>query len=118
MQHKCLVAHAPVLLGDGPLITHIGDPHLQKAPAARQKPKRRVDELTCQRLRTTSTPLPSVADRNCVSKLRSRELAICRASSPILSSTGHLPALAVPYTSAPKCLHSCTAAIPTPPAAA
>jgi len=29
-------------------------------------------------LRTTSTPLPAVADRNCVSKLRSRELASVR----------------------------------------
>ena len=93
-------------------------------PISRKRPPRgrsRSDASTnspVSELRTTSTPSPSVADRISSRSSASRELAMCLASNPILSSTGHLPALAVPYTSAPKCRHSCTAAIPTPPAAA
>jgi hypothetical protein len=49
-QHECLVAHAPIPFGDRSWSPHVGDPHLQKAPAARQKPKRRIDKLTRQRV--------------------------------------------------------------------
>ena len=43
---------------------------------------------------------------------------MCASSSPSRSSAPHLPGLAVANTSAPRCRASCTAAIPTPPAAA
>ncbi len=63
-------------------------------------------------------PRPPVAARNSPSKSRVRELAIRAGSTPRALTAFHLPGLAVPYTSAPRCRASCTAAVPTPPAAA
>ena len=43
---------------------------------------------------------------------------MCASSMPSAPSTACLPGLAVAKTSAPRCRASCTAAMPTPPAAA
>ncbi len=67
---------------------------------------------------TTSTPAPPVAARNSASNPALREEEMCASSRPMPASTGHLAALAVANTSRPRCRAICTAAIPTPPAAA
>src|SRR6201990_2385326 len=69
-------------------------------------------------LSTTSTPRPSVADKNFSANPSDRESAICSSSNPMARNVSHLPQLAVTNTSAPQCRASCTAAIPTPPVAA
>ena len=48
----------------------------------------------------------------------SRDEAMWLSASPIARSVSHLPALAVANTSAPRWRATCTAAMPTPPAAA
>ena len=67
---------------------------------------------------TTSTPRPPVTARNFSSNSRLRESEMWSSSKPMARNVSHLPRLAVANTSSPKCRASCTAAIPTPPAAA
>ena len=67
---------------------------------------------------TTSTPRPPVTARNLSSNSRLRESEMWSSSKPIARKVSHLPRLAVANTSNPKCRANCTAAIPTPPAAA
>jgi len=67
---------------------------------------------------TTSTPRPPVTARNWRAKSSVREDAIRPEATPSSATSDCLAALAVANTSAPRCLASCTAAIPTPPAAA
>jgi len=67
---------------------------------------------------TTSMPRPPVIERNLSSNSQLRESEMWSSSKPMARRVSHLPRLAVAKTSSPRCRANCTAAIPTPPAAA
>ena len=93
-------------------------PISRKRPSGANNRSEASTNSPASELSTTSTPRPPVADKNFPSKSSVRESAIWSSSNPIARNVSHLPRLAVAKTSKPQCRASCTAAIPTPPAAA
>ena len=112
------VAHALVRGRDLLRVTDVGLAHLQEPTAARQQPQRGVHELPRQGVQHhIHTPATGRLQE------RPLEVQLTRGGDMRLVQTRAtqrlpLPGLAVPNTSAPRCRANCTAAMPTPPAAA
>ncbi len=87
-------------------------PISRKRPPGASTRKEASTNSPASEFSTTSTPGKEF------SKSRVRDEAMRSSGTPSARTTGHLAGPAVAHTSAPKWCASCTAAMPTPPAAA